>query len=387
MKVNVVFILNDVNGGVASVVNNVLRFSPGNKVNYRVILTHKHDVKNVYERVKQFSTKHTIERFVYFKNENFYAVCKRLLKLINPYDIVVANDWLELGMISNLGLQNKVIFILHGDYKYYYQLAEKHQDVINLFICVSEHIKLTLINYMPHRVDDILHLSHPIPEIDCKKIYNYNNPLNLIFIGRLIPKKGYNLLPLINNVLLSENIETHWNIVGFCADKESECKRWGFAKNVSFLGNIPNSELLETLKHNDVFVLPTLAEGFPVTLVETMKAGIVPLISDLPSGIPELVESGVNGFMLNVGDVSGYAEKIANLHNNRSMLKQWGHCAKTKSDTLFNPFINGTAYEDNFLVLAMKSSLRRKKAKKIYGSRLDQPWIPNSIVKLLRNYL
>ncbi len=52
---------------------------------------------------------------------------------------------------------------------------------------------------------------------------------------------------------------------------------------------------------HDVFVLPTQFEGSPVSLLETMSAGLVPVITDLPGGIREIVEPAV-GFRLPMGD-------------------------------------------------------------------------------------
>jgi len=54
----------------------------------------------------------------------------------------------------------------------------------------------------------------------------------------------------------------------------------------------------------------------PLSLLEAMGQGLVPVVSDLPSGIPEVVSPG-NGLLIPVGDVAGYARAIIHLHEHR----------------------------------------------------------------------
>ena len=57
---------------------------------------------------------------------------------------MIANDWLELGMISLMGLQNPVVQILHGNYDYYFDLAIKHRESVDSRIVVNSNIKKKL---------------------------------------------------------------------------------------------------------------------------------------------------------------------------------------------------------------------------------------------------
>ena len=53
------------------------------------------------------------------------------------------------------------------------------------------------------------------------------------------------------------------------------------------------------------------SEGFPVALVEAMAAGLPAVVSDIPSGVPEIVEAGVSGERPPIGDVGAFAASIA----------------------------------------------------------------------------
>ena len=153
------------------------------------------------------------------------------------------------------------------------------------------------------------------------------------------------------------------------------------------MGNVPNDVLLSTLCQYDLFILPSHAEGFPVTLVESMKAGLVPLVSNLPSGIPELVENGRTGYVFAIDDAEAYANTIASLNKNRKLLATIGMNASEKANEGFNPFINAKAYDNTFMRIQEMHHGVQKKACKVYGSRLDHRLIPNSITKLIRHYL
>jgi glycosyltransferase involved in cell wall biosynthesis len=59
-----------------------------------------------------------------------------------------------------------------------------------------------------------------------------------------------------------------------------------------------------------MMVLPSLAEGFPVAVVEAMKYGLVPIISNWDGAVEDLVINNKSGFYCDIKDVSSYAEKI-----------------------------------------------------------------------------
>jgi len=77
-------------------------------------------------------------------------------------------------------------------------------------------------------------------------------------------------------------------------------------KQVTFLGQQEYVENLLCL--GDLFLLPSAEEGFGLAALEAMASG-VPVIATRIGGLPELVQSGVNGFLLEVGDVEGMAAK------------------------------------------------------------------------------
>jgi hypothetical protein len=79
---------------------------------------------------------------------------------------------------------------------------------------------------------------------------------------------------------------------------------------VRFLGTLPNARVLEIFEQSDVFILTSEFEGLPLGLLEAMGRGCVPVVTDIRSGIPELVQEGVNGFKVPVGDIQAFVDRL-----------------------------------------------------------------------------
>jgi glycosyltransferase involved in cell wall biosynthesis len=135
---------------------------------------------------------------------------------------------------------------------------------------------------------------------------------------------------------------------------------------------------------HDVLVLPSRAEGLPIALLEAMAAGVVPVVSDLPSGIPEVVEPGVNGYRPGPGDVAGFAAAIAELARDRDRVESLSAAARR---TVVERFDIRERARDYGALYARWRDLRRPRPRRLAlacGSRLDRPWLPNAAVYATR---
>lgn len=89
-----------------------------------------------------------------------------------------------------------------------------------------------------------------------------------------------------------------------------------------FLGTLPNARVLEIFEQSDVFILTSDYEGLPLSLLEAMGRGCVPVVTDIRSGIPELVRDGVNGYRVPVGDIQAFAERLSSLQRQPALRRQ-----------------------------------------------------------------
>jgi glycosyltransferase involved in cell wall biosynthesis len=101
----------------------------------------------------------------------------------------------------------------------------------------------------------------------------------------------------------------------------------------SFTGKLPYEQIPNLLMKNDVFLLVSDYEGLPLSLVEAMGCGLIPVVSDLPSGIRELVDD-TTGKRVDPGNIAGYADAIAWLHQNRATMEQLSSnsCARVRRE-------------------------------------------------------
>jgi glycosyltransferase involved in cell wall biosynthesis len=106
-------------------------------------------------------------------------------------------------------------------------------------------------------------------------------------------------------------------------------------QTISFTGHVSYAGVPELLKQHDLYLLASEFEGLPLSLLEAMGAGLVPVVSDLPSGIPDVVDAG-NGMLVPPDDVAGYARAIIHLHGHRDELAAKSSAARTRVETEFS---------------------------------------------------
>jgi glycosyltransferase involved in cell wall biosynthesis len=107
----------------------------------------------------------------------------------------------------------------------------------------------------------------------------------ILYVGEIISSKGVGFLieampnvlkkfPKYSLVLVGQGIMEN--------ELKLSCQKLGIAENVVFTGAIPNIELPAFFASAELFVLPSLSEGWPVVVMEALSSGTMPLVTDLP---------------------------------------------------------------------------------------------------------
>jgi glycosyltransferase involved in cell wall biosynthesis len=135
-------------------------------------------------------------------------------------------------------------------------------------------------------------------------------PVRLFYAGRLVPDKGVSVLLEALSRLESGLPWTLW-IAGDGPEKpelEALAGSLELLERVQFLGI--RQDIPDILRQADVFVHPALLEeGLGIAVVEAMAAGLI-VIATNRGALPELVDSGVNGYLVPAGDAAALAERI-----------------------------------------------------------------------------
>lgn len=370
-------------GGVFTYIRNLLNSSTSETFETFAVLTEsRFDGPFANERI---GAEHEIHFPHQLPKENLYSVARRLLRVIpKGPGVVVTNDFLELAAFSIYDPQKMVVMILHGDYDYYYSLATRHANVIDYFIASSQHMAAKLKELIPGRTESVLCLPYGVT-IPAHSRKLHSGPLRVVYVGRMAGQKRVLDLAAIDRELHGLDVKVEWTVIGSGPDERSLREAWGWNPEVRWTGMIPNEAVRERMLESDVFVMPSQSEGFPVTLVEAAAAGVVPVVSDLPSGVPEIVIPGRTGFRIPVGDTRQFAAAIASLASDREMLEQMSLEVRDIAVNGFDIRNNVKAYDCLYESYAEPRADRRARQVLQYGSRLDRPWIPNFAVRAIRS--
>lgn len=141
---------------------------------------------------------------------------------------------------------------------------------------------------------------------------------NVLMVGKNLQRKGIYYLIEASSSILAEYPELKFIIVGQTPkDTVKRCKRLGVDKNFYFHGVISPQKIQGLYAQADIFVLPSIAEGLGVTIIEAMSYGIPVVASDV-GGIKDLIENGKNGLLVQPRDSFRLSEAILGLLKNRA---------------------------------------------------------------------
>jgi glycosyltransferase involved in cell wall biosynthesis len=170
-----------------------------------------------------------------------------------------------------------------------------------LALCTSPDLRYTVV---PNGVD--LSLFHPAAMVRPRGA----TPIRCLAVARLIERKG--LGDLLRALALLERGRFQLEIVGGGSDEQSLrhlAEELGVAREVHFVGPLPRAEVARRYRDADLFTLPSSAEAFGNVFAEALASGL-PIVSNAIGGIPDLVEHGTNGLLVQPGDVNALAGAI-----------------------------------------------------------------------------
>jgi glycosyltransferase involved in cell wall biosynthesis len=214
----------------------------------------------------------------------------------------------------------------------FYVLAERlAAGWTDKIICVSEYDRQLALKYGVGRKEQLVTIHNGIPELseDHMAEPEEGNPVRLIMVARFSePKNQRLLIKAIDNLECSNDFEVclvgDGPLLESCRELAAER---GLLDKVKFLG--ARKDIPELLSRAHIFVLTSNWEGFPITILEAMRAGLPVIASDV-GGVGEAVVDGKTGFLIPRGDIEVLKDRLTRLIDNPGLRVELGQAGQQR---------------------------------------------------------
>lgn len=156
----------------------------------------------------------------------------------------------------------------------------------------------------------------------------------VLIVARMIefPKQILVALRVWNNLQRKNNIKDwKFDIVGTGPDLDlfKEYARRHNISNVTFYGR---QESMSFFKKASIFLMPSIREGWPMTLMEAMQMGVVPVAFDSFGAVREIIANGETGFLIKPFDEDAFADRVLELIKNKQLRESMAEKAVKSTD-------------------------------------------------------
>jgi glycosyltransferase involved in cell wall biosynthesis len=263
-----------------------------------------------------------------------WALLRHTLIENSPCIYIPNYDWYHSGICGTLPETVKVLGVAHSDDPAHYAHCLKLGSTWNGIVAVSRVIADHLKALDPALADRMHTIPYGValPSSSGLTPRSPQTPLRLLYAGRLIryQKRIFDLLCILD-ALANRNVPVELTVVGSGTDEREFLQAAAQALvsgRIRFMGAMANHHVQTLMTQADVFLLPSAFEGLPVSLLEAMAHGVVPVVAHCRSGVDEVIRQGENGFLVSVGDIEGFADLIAHLNENPQRLAKMAQSAR-----------------------------------------------------------
>lgn len=221
----------------------------------------------------------------------------------------VPNGTIRIGMIQS-------------DEKGFYELIERYLPWLDAIVGVSSEICRKMRSRLPNDSIPVFHQPYGVPIPTDLKPREPKESLRVLYLGRVIEEqKRISLMKGIMKRTIDAGAPIEWTIVGDGPELPNLMSTFQMQDRVNILGRVDYNDVPAILRDNDVYFLCSDYEGLPLSLLEAMGDGLVPVVSDLPSGISEVVNAS-SGIKLAIDDEEGYFQALLLLAENPELRKR-----------------------------------------------------------------
>lgn len=299
-------------------------------------------------QTRQLGIRGTLYQFIYFLEAGLLAHRLHQQKIAHLHNHFGDSSCTVAMLAAALG-RFGYSFTLHGPGIFFephrWRLDEKIRRA-KFVSCISHFCRSQAMIFAPLEAWPNLHIIHcgvdPQQFSQPNQSVHSADPLSkgqrLLYVGRLAAAKGLPILLQSLGALAPARPHLQLTVVGDGPDHamlEAQAQSLGIASQVSFVGAQPPDSVRSYLQSADVFVMSSFAEGVPVVLMEAMMSGL-PVVATQIAGVSELVEDGVNGFLVPPSDVEALGDRIQTLLGDAALRQRLGERGKLKVSQAFN---------------------------------------------------
>lgn len=306
--------------------------------------------------------------FVFLKKNRIFKDKLEKFLIENKQDIVVSLIMKSSGFLYKLNDSSIKIIEHHFSRQYYSLQGNAYKR--NIFENIAYRYRDRTVIRNLKKIDCFVVLTHEDAK-DWSKVLNnivvipnsikfddqikaeLNNK-QAITIGRLDYQKGYDMLIPIWGKITCKHPEWKLYIYGsgnLYTHLSNLIKKYKLQDNVIIKDPIKNVN--QILLENSIYLLPSRFEGLPMVLLESMALGLPPVAFKCKCGPNDLIEDGVNGFLVECFDEDDFVNKIITLIENKQLRLQMGERCK-QSMKKYSHEVICNKWEDLFLSLISK---------------------------------
>jgi glycosyltransferase involved in cell wall biosynthesis len=190
----------------------------------------------------------------------------------------------------------------------------------------------------------------------------------LLTVANLRPEKGHDTLIAAASAIVQRHADAEFHIAGDGpgrASLERQVLVRGLSSRFHFLGE--RSDIPDLLAQSDLFVLPSRSEACPNSLLEAMAAGL-PIVASRAGGIPELIDSGMNGVLVTPDAPDARAAAVLSVMDRPAFAATLGRAAREKAVRRFSFDRMVSSFEGLYLEKLHRREISRERDAELTAS-------------------
>lgn len=298
----------------------------------RILLTeHDTDLVRIPEPTIPLPADLPVDRLAVARHEGWGAHWRAMIRYLErqaPCVYVPVSDWRHSCISPKLSNRVAIVGCLQSDDPLHYDHAARLGRYWNAIACCSDVVAAHTAALDPSLADRIVTIPNgvPVPERYPRCEQEPGAALRIVYHG-VFNRRQKRILDLPQIVAALSQLDVPFELIlaGDGPDRQlllEACQPHIDQGIVRWLGFVPYQEIPAVLAQSDVYILTSAFEGMPHALLEAMGQGCVPVVTDVASGVPEIVRDGVNGYRVPIGQVRAFAERLARLQRDPELRRR-----------------------------------------------------------------